>query len=367
LAEIDRGWAVEPMKATLGEFLENWHAARKPMLSAYTYRRYSAILKGQIQPRLGGLVLGKLSRGQVVTVFKAFFAEIADRGGARSDADPENGDAQVGRSLSSTTCRQVYNFMHAAFEQAIREGALSENPLNGVEPPKVRKVESPVLEHSDLERLIEALRGTRFFIPTLLGGLCGLRRSEVLALRYSDIRFDDRSVTVRRALQQAGNVVDFKTTKSGKDRTIPMPKIVANALLLEQKKVRLRRGEAYSDDDLVVCYGDGNVWPPESFTPRFIKAASKAGFPSLYYHTLRHTAITLWLRAGVPVKVVQEWAGHHSAAFTLDRYGHVTPTAGREAVERIDASFPGWRVRGEGPPIYRLRGHFVGISAAEFA
>lgn len=91
----------------------------------------------------------------------------------------------------------------------------------------------------------------------------------------------------------------------------------------------------------MVCYAGGSKWNPESFTPRFSSATKALGFAAVHYHVLRHTAISVLIKSGTHPKVVQEFAGHHSSAFTMDRYGHVAPSLQREAAERVNALYAG--------------------------
>jgi integrase len=98
----------------------------------------------------------------------------------------------------------------------------------------------------------------------------------------------------------------------------------------------MRTRPTYQDNDLIVCQIDGRPWAPDSFTPRFVAAAKDLGFPGLHFHMLRHTAISVHIELGTHVKAVQEMAGHHSSAFTLDRYGHLMATLQREGADRMD-------------------------------
>jgi len=111
---------------------------------------------------------------------------------------------------------------------------------------------------------------------------------------------------------------------------------------IAQKEERLAiPPEQRQDHDLVVCYEDGSMWNPESFSPRFASATKAVGFPTVHFHVLRHTAISALIKSGAHPKVVQEFAGHHSSAFTMDRYGHVAPSLQREAAERVNALYAG--------------------------
>jgi len=132
----------------------------------------------------------------------------------------------------------------------------------------------------------------------------------------------------------------FKLPKSGKQRRISIPPRVLEELRkhrIEQKKLRLAIGPAYQDRDLVVCEIDGTEWNPRSFTPAFISMAKELGFGHVYFHMLRHTAVASLIAADVHVKVIQEIAGHATAGFTMDRYGHVADSLQAEAMARASS------------------------------
>ena len=132
-----------------------------------------------------------------------------------------------------------------------------------------------------------------------------------------------------------GQIATELRAKGARLRWLPF-EIHPEAHRISQKETKFGLGAKYREEDLVVCQIDSRPWPPDSFGPRFIAAAKAIGFPGLHFHALRHTAISISLELGTPVKAVQEMAGHHSAAFTLDRYGHVTTTIQREAAARMD-------------------------------
>ncbi len=337
LSEIQRGLGVVQSQKTVREFLDAWFADNVKKRAAYTTKRYRTLAQNQVYPRVGDVPVTKLTG----SMLRALYAELEKSGGVR------------GGPLSSTTVTQAHHILHAALRAAVPERVLAVNPADHCEPPRPNKPHVEFLESADLERLIRGVAAgpslRRMYVPTLLGGVLGMRRGETLGLKWSDVNFEASELMVARSLEAIrlqkpeadpaaaepgtpkalapGVRLAFKPPKSGKARKLVIPAFVLEALRVHrivQKKERLAIPPAQRQDgDLVVCCPVGSPWNPESFSPRFISAAKAVGFPSIHYHVLRHTAISVLIKSGPHPKVVQEFAGHHSSAFTMDRYGHV--------------------------------------------
>jgi integrase len=196
------------------------------------------------------------------------------------------------------------------------------------------------LDEDGLLALLGAARGTRLYVPTLLAAVTGMRRGELLALRWSDVDMETGECRVVRALQETPAGVDFKTPKTNKDRrTVLLPRLALAALQAHratQNEEKLLVGAGYQDGDLILARAEGTPWPPSQFSSEFSHLARKHGF-KVRFHDLRHTHASQLLKAGVPVKVVSERLGHATASITLDVYSHVLPGMQREAVEKLDS------------------------------
>jgi integrase len=338
MSAVDNGVYVADNRETLREYMQRWLKSRKSEVAAYTHTRYTMLAEKQLFPHIGSIPVSKLTPARLA----ALYADLTEKGG--SDGGP----------LSTTTVGHVHRVLHACLQSGVLAGSLALNVADRVKSPRTRKVEVDALEIGAFKDLIKAIKANsrfqRFLIPTLLGGCCGLRRGEMLALRWEDINRDAAVLTVSRSLEsiriagaKAGGkktALSFKTPKSGRSRNVAIPASVAEELerhRLAQEQLKDKLGSRYQEQDLVVCQIDGTPWPPESFSPRFVSAAKTLGFPGLHFHALRHTAVSVLLSLGANVKAVQEMAGHHSSAFTLDRYGHVTPTIQQEGAARFDA------------------------------
>lgn len=163
--------------------------------------------------------------------------------------------------------------------------------------------------------------------------MTGMRRSEVLGLRWRDIDF-------KRQLLRTVQTFTVKGTSDGKtktsfNRTIDLDKRTIDELIKRQNQVTLekkRAGASYTDNDLVVCTTLGNYVLPRNINRLWYKFQKQVDVPAIRFHDLRHTHATLMLLQGIPVKVVSERLGHASIKTTLDTYNHLLPSIQREAV-----------------------------------
>jgi len=283
-----------------------------------TFERYRTIVRVHLIPALGHLTLDKLHPMKIQELW------------AR----------QLETHLSPTTVRKHHNVLHAALVHAVRMRLLIVNPADAVTPPKPRHCEMKVLEDDGVARLLATVKGTAIHIPVMLALATGMRRGEVLGLRWSDIDFAAGSLAVRQTLQEAEGKRLFKSPKTPKSRrVIALPTVALDALRhhkAEQAETRLRLGQLYRDHDLVCTQADGSPWWSSGFDRAFRRAKKQAGI-DVRFHDLRHTHATQLLRAGVHPKVVSERLGNASIGITMDTYSHVMPGMQEEAAEKIDA------------------------------
>ena len=169
----------------------------------------------------------------------------------------------------------------------------------------------------------------------------GLRRGELLGLKWSDIDLTNGLMNVRRSIEQVRGTVRVKTPKTEKShRRVTLPKSTVTELQRHsflQKKEKLRLGPLYSNDGWVFSSANGTIWNPDTFTGVFRRLLRDSKLDSIRFHDLRHTHATQLLKDGVFIKVVSERLGHSSVQITLDTYAHVLPNMQDEAAARIDS------------------------------
>ena len=192
-------------------------------------------------------------------------------------------------------------------------------------------------------RLLEAIKRNRVYWPVLIALCTGMRRGEILALRWKNIDLDRGVARVVESLEQTKAALRFKAPKTEKARAITLPSFTVEELRRlkrQQAEELLALGVRQSGETLVCCRYDGEPMPPRSLTHEFAKVAGRVNdVPRVRFHDLRHSHATQLLSAGVHPKIAQERLGHSTITTTLDLYSHVTETMQEDAAAKLDTVF----------------------------
>jgi integrase len=308
------------------EYLEKWLAHAKVNVAPQTYTRYAQIVTNELVPAFGTTKLADLSPLQI-----------------QSYLNRTLGRPRMNRAgeISAQTTAHFFHVLRRALNQAVRWGLLNRNPCSCVDSPKVQRAEMTALDETELLTLLVAIRGSRFYGPTLLAATTGLRRGEILGLRWCDLDLEHRECQITRSLQETPEGVSVRAPKTRKSRRMVLLPDVAIHMLEAHQTVQEAEGTligpGYNGDDLVFPKPDGSPWNPSQFSSDFSRLVRRHGL-AVRFHDLRHTHASQLLKAGVPVKVVSERLGHATASITLDVYSHVLPGMQAEAVAKIDAA-----------------------------
>ena len=206
------------------------------------------------------------------------------------------------------------------------------------------KTEKQSLTMEQAHTLIESVRGHRLEMLLTLALTMGMRRGEMLALRWTDIDLERQILKVQRTVDyipRYGYVENEPKTVAGR-RLLMIPSFVVDMLKqhhLQQLETRLQAGSLWEDLDLVFTDLHGGYFNPRYLEKIFRKIIAEAGLPPIPFHNLRHSAATLLLSMGVPLKVIQEILGHSNFAITANIYTDVLPTMQKEAMEKWDLEF----------------------------
>jgi integrase len=324
LTETKNGTSVDPTRMTVAAFFERWIEHMEGQVSPRSHERYAELCRKNLAPLLGGLMLTKLQP-----------AHISEAYAKALTSGRMNGPG----GLSARTVTHMHRVLREALQQALRWQMLPRNPADAVKPPKVERKQMSVLDTDATAELIEAARETPLFIPILLGVRCGLRRGEVVALRWRNVDLERGQISVVASAEQTDRGVREKEPKNGKGRTIVLSATEIEELRchrLQQAQSLLALGVRLTDDHHVVARENGQALQPRSLTHAFVKFARRHGF-QIRLHDLRHSHATHMLASGVHPKIAQERLGHSSVGITLDLYSHVLPGMQAEAVNRVDA------------------------------
>ena len=326
--ELRVGEYVEPSKMTLTTYLERWlRDYAKPRVSPKTYERYKQIVDAAIAPALGSHTIAKLRPLHI----QAFYAEALSSG-------RKNGKG----GLSAQTVLHYHRLLHKALSQAVRWQLLARNPAAAVEPPRPQREQMRALDEAETATLLKLVEGKRLYLPVLLAVTGGLRRGEILALRWQDLDLATGRAVISRSLEDTQDGLRVKSPKTERGRrTVVLPGYTLDALRshkAQQAAKRLAAGPVYQDNDLICARGDGTFWAPDAFSTAFAALVRGSKMMHFRFHDLRHTHATQLLRQGVHPKIVSERLGHSNIGITLDTYSHVLPGMQEDAVATFDVA-----------------------------
>ena len=233
-----------------------------------------------------------------------------------------------------------------ALNDAMRRQFIYRNPCQAVSPPRAVTNELHAPDAQDVQLLLEAARSTEYYEAIYTAFYTGLRRGELLALRWRDVDLDMATLSVAHNVYRAkGGQSIYQDPKTTKGRRLvaltPSSALLLRALWERQEVEGLLQSYAVNGDSLVFRYRDGSPILPGGFTRAFKRIARKAGLEGYHLHSARHAHATLMLRQGVHPKIVQERLGHAKVGTTLDIYSHVTPGLQEAAALRFDEGLAG--------------------------
>jgi integrase len=320
-AQMGEGTYIEPSKLTVGAWLDIWHAEyAKNAVKASTHHNYSKCIRSYLKPNLAAVGLSKLNTHTVQTMIN-----------------------KLNVNISAKTIKNAHGVLHRALQQAVLLGYIKANPADNCELPRQVKFKYDVLDAAHIPKFLEAIKGDEyeaFYFVTLF---TGMRQSEAIGLRWQCVDFAKGTITVNAQLVRDYAAKGYRfdeTTKNDKARIITAaPEVLETLVSVREKQSEWKASHAdiWADGDLVFTNEIGEHLKHPTVARRVKNIMVQIGLPGARFHDLRHSYAYAALMAGDHVKTVQETMGHHSAAFTLDQYGHVTEDMKRESASRMSA------------------------------
>lgn len=311
------------------DFMEQWLEIVKSTVSIPTYSSYVNAVKSIIAPyfRKKKILLRDLQAHDI----QMFYQE------------------QLQRVKASSVIHYHAN-IHKALKYAVKNDMIPSNPADKVERPKQDKFYGNFYDRDELNKLFEAVAGTKFELPVLLGAFYGLRRSEIVGLKWSAIDFEQNTITISHTVTSCnldGKCVivakDTTKTKSSR-RTLPLVPYFHEKLLAvkaQQERNQKLCGRSYNREFLeYICVDDiGDRFKPNYITSQFPKLLERNGFRKIRFHDLRHSCASLLLASGVPMKHIQEWLGHSDFSTTANIYAHLDYSSKLTSASAMESNF----------------------------
>ncbi len=324
LTEFNAGvLARAPANLTVAQYLDRW-LKEFVRVRPTTYASYEGIVRCHIVPEIGNVPLVKLRPARL----QAFYRKLEDKPRA---------DGKAGR-LSATTVRYTYSVLNIALRRAVRLTLIPRNPVDATDPPLAEKTEQRTFTEDEARRFLRSVEGDRFSALYWLALALGLRRGELLGLRWQDLDLAKGLLHVRQSLVALHGrpVVQQPKTERGR-RTVELtPELVAviQRYRAQQAKAKLFFGQEYKDHGLVFPTERGEPMAPRSLTRQFERRLASAGLPRIRFHDLRHTFASLAF-PDADLKTVSSILGHGDISTTADIYSHVLHGHQRRTVRKV--------------------------------
>ncbi len=326
LSRIQRGIYVEPSGEVIREFLDEWLLTKALTVRPSTIDSYRRIVEKYITPRIGEVRLRDIKP----QLLNKLYGDLLKNGG------------RSGTGLSPKTVRNAHVVLRKALSDALRWGHLAVNPADNADPPRLRdhgRREMKTWSAEQLATFLEHLekRAHPLHALYLVAATTGMRRGEVLGLRWKDLDLEAATAAVNQTVISVAYDVQFSTpkTKSG-HRSVSLDARTVRVIQQHRKaqaEKKLLLGPGWANHDLVFTRDDGQPLHPDFVSQTFERLASRLDMPRIRLHDLRHTHATLALAAGIHPKVVSERLGLSSVSISLDTYSHVIPALQTEVAD----------------------------------
>jgi integrase len=299
LNDLHRGAHIDASKITVSDYLQRWLDG-KHNLSPVTRERYSDTIAKAIVPMIGAHELQKLKPMHVKQWLSAMMAER----GAR-------------------TCTNIFRVLHGALAEAVRIELVSRNVADAVSPPQLKATDIEILKADQIAAVLASLRGSRLHPIASLALATGMRRGELLALRWREVDLGNATIAISRSLEQTRAGLRFKGTKTERSRTISLPPSAVDMLKAhrkEQLELRMVLGLGKPDDEALVFPNEDCTAP---ISPNCLSVQWGRAVPQVTFHALRHTHASALIAAGMDVVTVSRRLGHSKPTITLNVYAHL--------------------------------------------
>lgn len=302
------------LNAPFADYVRHWLAVVERKVDIITYQGYEILARTQILPYFDSLGI------KLKNVTPEILQAYVDEKYANGRKDGKGG-------LSARTVRMHKNVIHQTLEEAVRNGLLGQNPCKLITLPKTKRYEYQVYTDDELQTLFEALADDPMLPIVRVTAYYGLRRSELLGLKWDSIDFRRKLITIRRTVTRVTKAVEKDKTKNTSSyRSFPLTpdmEELFQSIKSQQDQNRRLFAHSYQESNYVFTWPDGHLYRPDYITERFSNLLKNHRLPHIRFHELRHSCASLLLSEGFNLKDVQEWLGHADIKMTANIYGHL--------------------------------------------
>ena len=305
---------------TVGSWLEVWmENYAKVKLRPSTFKTSQGFMKNHIKPQIGGIPLADLTSLDL----QRFYKHLLD--GGRVDRIEAK---KKPKGLASKTVRNIHQIISSALKLAVEQRLIARNPADGCALPKAERKEMQTLPVEQLTSFLREAKDSGVFALYYIDLTTGLRRGELLGLKWLDIDLEKGDLRVQRQIGRIdGKIIEMPLKTKNAYRTLPLSADAISVLMQQRRKT--------GNSEWVFPSPSGGPVSPDSVLHMLHRVLKRAGLPKVRFHDLRHTFATMALQNGVDVKTVSSMLGHYSAGFTLDTYAHVTTDAQLKAAQTM--------------------------------
>ncbi len=314
--EVEKSVYTDSRRCTVSAFLNHWLDQYSSNLADNTVRGYRVNIENHINPVIGAVYLDKLQPNDIDLIFQKMTAQ----------------------DLSGTTQVYVYAVLRKAFNYAVKRRIVPFNIMNFVDSPKKERYKPTVLNKEQLQTLQQFFNGSVYYLPIMFCMSLGLRRGEMLGLKWCDVDFGNKTIHVQRSVTPTKGGYICSNTKTDKsNRRLSIPVFLCNEL---QKTCKSQKdAEIYTHDGFINITDSGELISASVLQKEFKKALKQCSLPNIRIHDLRHSWATLMLSNDVPTKITSEMLGHSGIGITLDIYTHVLTDMQTHAIDVVSNVF----------------------------
>lgn len=314
---------------TLSNYIRVWldHVARK--VDSITFQGYQTLANGHLLPYFDDSML------KLRNVDHKVLQKYLDEKFLNGRIDGMGG-------LSARSIRLHNNILHQTLDLAVMNKLIPSNPCQYVILPKVERHEANFYDTQMLQKLFDAIKGEPILPLIKVTALYGLRRSELLGLKWDSINFLTKTMTIKHTVCKVTGIVEKDKTKNASSyRTFPLTdeaeEIFRTAKKLEEG-YRISFGEKYTENEYVFKWPDGRPYSPDYVTHRFSSLLKKHNLPHIRFHELRHSCASILITLGFSLKDIQEWLGHSDIKMTANIYAHLDVARKNRLAETLTSS-----------------------------